>query len=255
VNPVATVMLSLGISVAAQNCNSLNVSSIKNQDLKISSIINYKSDVILLSDVRLNGKHASVLAKFGLWYTVYYNSTRNSRGVAVLISKQVEHSVVASAVDPQENALILKLVINGKNVIIGSVYGPNDNNCVPFFNFISGTLNGWRDCPVILGGDWNATPSCLPVNDNPDVMFMRNIPSQVRSEHIRDLCEFEDLSDPFRTLYPDARDFSYHPSGNTRKNRSRIDFFWFRPLYTITLNHVLLPKDTVDAPLTINLFF
>jgi exonuclease III len=102
VNPAATVLLSLGISVAAQNCNSLNVSSIKNQDLKLSAIINYKADVILLSDVRLNGKHAAALAKLGLWYKVYFNSSRNSRGVAVLISNQVEHNVVETAADPQE---------------------------------------------------------------------------------------------------------------------------------------------------------
>jgi len=39
VNPAAAVWLGLGISIAAQNCNSLNVvSSIKNQDLQISAI-------------------------------------------------------------------------------------------------------------------------------------------------------------------------------------------------------------------------
>jgi exonuclease III len=218
-------MLSLGISVAAQNCNSLNVSSIKNQDLKLSAIINYKTDVILLSDIRLNGRHSTVIDKLGLWYTVYYNSSKNSRGVAVLISKQVEHSVVETAVDPQENALLLKVNLKGKNVILGSVYGPNDNNCLPFFTFINNTLAGWSNIPVILGGDWNATPCSLPVNENPDVAFMRNIPSQVRTEQIRVMCELADLSDPFRTLHPDLRDFSYHPSGDTRKNRSRIDFF------------------------------
>jgi hypothetical protein len=108
---------------------------------------------------------------------------------------------------------------------LGSVYGPNDNNCLPFFTFVNNTLAGWSNIPVILGGDWNATPSSLPVNENPDVAFMRNIPSLVRTEQIRLLCELADLSDPFRTLHPDLRDFSYHPSGDTRKNRSRIDFF------------------------------
>jgi hypothetical protein len=145
-------MLSLGISVAAKKWNSLNVSSIKNQDLKLSCIINYKSDVILLSDVRLNGKHAAALAKLNLWYKVYFNSTRNSRGVAVLISNQVEHSVVETAADPQENALLLKMSLRGKSVVIGSVYGPNNNNCQDFFNFLNQTLSRWRDCPAILGG-------------------------------------------------------------------------------------------------------
>jgi hypothetical protein len=57
VNPAAAVWLGFGISIAAQNCNSLNVvSSIKNQDLKISAILGYNSDILLLSDVRLNGR-------------------------------------------------------------------------------------------------------------------------------------------------------------------------------------------------------
>ncbi len=160
-NPAASLMLSLGISVAAQNCNSLNVSSIKNQDLKLSSIINYKTDVVLLSDIRLNGKHSTIMNKLGLWYTVYYNSSKNSKGVAVLISKQVEHSVVETAADPQENALLLKVNLRGKIVILGSVYRPNDNNCLPFFTFVNNTLAGWSNIPVILGGDWNATPFSL----------------------------------------------------------------------------------------------
>jgi hypothetical protein len=56
-------------------------------------------------------------------------------------------------------------------------------------------------------------------------MFMRSIPSRFRSEMIADLCEDLDLSDPFRTLHPEDREFTYYPSGTQRKNRSRIDFF------------------------------
>jgi hypothetical protein len=42
---------------------------------------------------------------------------------------------------------------------------------------------------------------------------------------VADLCERFDMVDPFRTLHPDVRDFTYNPSGTLRKNRSRIDFF------------------------------
>ena len=225
-NAAANLRTGFGISVSAQNCNSLNVvSSIKNQDLKMSAIIGYRTDIILLSDIRLNHRFSAVFDKLGLYYHVHHNSTRNSRGVAVLISKQVVHEVIDSAVDPQENVLLLKIRIKNRELIIGSVYGPNDNHCLPFFNFISGTLNRWNNIPCILGGDWNATYSSLPPIENPDVLFMRNIPSRIRSDHVRDLCDFADLSDPFRTLHPEARDFSYQPSGEVRKNRSRIDFF------------------------------
>ena len=225
-NPAALLWGSLGITFAAQNCNSLNVSTLKNQDIKLSAILGYKSDIILLSDVRLNGKDEKICDRLRLWYTVYHNSSKNSRGVAVLISKQVQHEIIDSAVDPQENILLLRIKVNNVEFVVGAVYGPNiDNNCMDFFSFVSTSLNKWPNVPYILGGDWNATFSCLPVGENPDVLFMRQVPSIIRSRHVRDLCERYDLTDPFRLLHPDVRDFSYNPSGTVRKNRSRIDFF------------------------------
>ncbi len=157
----AAVWLGMGLSLAAQNCNSLNMSSPMNQDKKISTILSYKADVVLLSDVRMNGKDRIITDKLKLWYKVYFNSSKNSRGVAVLIRNQVEHKLLESAVDPQENVLLLRIVLGGVEAVIGVVYGPNDNNCAPFFDFIGATLNRWNNLPCILGGDWNCGGSIL----------------------------------------------------------------------------------------------
>jgi exonuclease III len=232
VNPAAAVWLGLGISIAAQNCNSLNVvSSIKNQDLKISAITGYQSDIVFLSDVRLNGRDKIVCDKLSAWYSVIFNSTKNSRGVAILINRRLRHEILETLRDPQENILLLKVKINDSEIILGSVYGPNvDNNCGEFFEFLRQSLNNWPNIPRILGGDWNATLSNLPANNNPDVAFMRDIPSRIRTAHVLELCEEADLSDPFRTLHPDSTDFTYNPSGDLRKNRSRIDFFLVSPV-------------------------
>ena len=178
-NPAALLWGSLGITFAAQNCNSLNVvSSIKNQDLKLSAIIGYKHDIIFLSDTRFNGRDGTICDRLKLWYNVYHNSTKNCRGVAVLIGKQVEHEIIDTAADPQENVLLIRLKIRGAEMAVGAVYGPNtDVNAADFFGFIRNTLNNWQNIPYVLGGDWNLTYSCLPLNENPDVLFMRNLPS------------------------------------------------------------------------------
>ncbi len=178
-----------------------------------------------MSDVRLNGKDRILVDKLKLWYKVYFNSSKKSRGVAVLVRNQFKHEVLETAVDPQENVLLLRITIGGIVAVIGSVYGPNDNNCAPFFDFIGSTLNRWNNLPCILGGDWNATPSSLPAAENPDIYSMINIPSKVRSEGVEALCRDFDLSDPFRILAPDIRDYTYVPSSVIQKNRSRIDFF------------------------------
>jgi len=103
----------LDLSFASQNCNSLNMSSMKNQDMKINAIMEYKTDIIFLSDIRLNGKEKILFDKIRLNYRAYTNSKSRGRGVAVLISNQVEHEVLEQAVDPQENLILLKCKING----------------------------------------------------------------------------------------------------------------------------------------------
>jgi hypothetical protein len=52
---------------------------------------------------------------------VYFNSSKNSRGVAVLISKQVEHEIIATVADPQENVLLLRLKIRNVEIALGAV--------------------------------------------------------------------------------------------------------------------------------------
>ena len=49
-------------------------------------------------------------------------------------------------------------------------------------------------------------------------------PSITRSHGLADCCENFLLTDPFRALHPDRRDFTYYPR-TRRANRSRIDFF------------------------------
>jgi exonuclease III len=143
-----------GVSLCIQNCNSLNVTSIKNQDIKISAVTNYGTDLILLSDTRMNGKDKILSEKFRLRYKVYANSTRNSRGVAVLISNNIHHEVLETIKDPQENYILLRLVLREVELVIGSVYGPNlDAGCEAFYNSLPNRLTGWRGLPVIIGGD------------------------------------------------------------------------------------------------------
>ena len=55
------------VSFSSQNCNSLNVStSVRNQAAKIVSILNMDTDIIFLSDTRLNGRHKSIMDAFRL---------------------------------------------------------------------------------------------------------------------------------------------------------------------------------------------
>jgi exonuclease III len=148
----------------------------------------------------------------------------SKRGVAILISNDIDCTILEEIRDVQENAIILKVLLQGREVLVGSVYGPNTND-LTLFEFLETELERRPGVPVILGGDWNACYSDLPVDSNPDVCFMRTVPSQRRTERILQLCADRKLSDPFRCLHLEERDYTYIPSGVLRSNRSRIDFF------------------------------
>jgi exonuclease III len=150
------------ISFCSQNCNSLNVSTIKNQDIKISAICNYGTDIIFLSDTRLNGKDLIVSEKIRLRYKMYINSTKSSRGVAILISNRLQHEVLETVASQDENYILMKVNISGTQIVIGSVYGPNvDQGSDVFYAALESQLVRWSNLPVIIGGDWNATYSNL----------------------------------------------------------------------------------------------
>ncbi len=84
----------LDVSFSSQNCNSLNVStSVRNQAAKIVSILDLNTDIIFLSDTRLNGKHKSIIDAFRNKYRMFHHSTLNRRGVAVLIRNELDIQV------------------------------------------------------------------------------------------------------------------------------------------------------------------
>ena len=122
------------------------------------------------------------------------------------------------------NSLLLHVRIHKKEYVIVAVYGPNHDNEVEFYSQLKRMLQKYN-CPLILGGDWNATLDTSPVNRNIDVLNMRSVPSIRRSTEINSMCDEFNLADPFRIASPFKREFTYVPSNVNEINRSRIDFF------------------------------
>ena len=218
------------ISFSIQNCNSLNVStSCPKQVKKIKAILDLDTDVIFLSDLRFNKNpnisdvEKTFLSGSSKRYKLIFNSTKSSRGVGILISSNVPYEINNTFKDEHENILGMNVKISGQNVNLVSIYGPNRDEPV-FFRDVNRFLSLDPDCPCVLGGDWNATYSTEPSADNIDIFRMVRPPSIYRSEGISDLCTSFNLSDPFRILYPDTRDFTFRPRTG-RLNRSRLDFF------------------------------
>jgi exonuclease III len=178
----------------------------------------------------------------------YLNSTSNKRRVGILIKRKCNVSVLRSVADPEENFLLLEAVLAGKKCTFGSIYGPNTTNQA-FFQNLSREITT-LDCPnVILAGDWNCTISLDPARTNIDCLNMADIPNRTHSLLLYEMCELLNLSDPFRTLKPNAREYTYVPRSVNAINRSPIDFFLIST--GLTTNHM---ECTIAANLQNKLF-
>jgi len=239
-DPIGGITNNFGIpniSISAQNCNSLNLTGISlNLETKVAAITATGTDLIFISDIRLvnaNGVPSDERVRTAFRdakhhsYESFFNSTKNSRGVGILISNKLNFGVVEQRTDQDQNFIVLKVKINDKIGIFGSIYGPNsmDRN---FFTNLERAINQLRGndpIPIIIGGDWNTTWDRRAVHTNIDTFHMAGLPNPQNGSFLGMLCDRLDLLDPYRSLYPNKREFTYQPFGNVRLNRSRIDFF------------------------------
>jgi exonuclease III len=223
------------LALCSINVNSLNIASANKptQLRKIHGVVKLKTDVIFMSDTRLSNRNlvncsADVSCIFlnnpYKSYTAFFNSTKNKRDVGILLSNDIDFSELGRVADPEENYLLVSLRISGKVFILGAVYGPNTYQ-PDFFINLERDIISLGNHPVIIGGDFNLTPSNLPVDINPDCFNMQAVPNVRHTNLLTEMCIRNNLIEPFRLLNPNLLSYSYQPRTAGSTLRSRIDFF------------------------------
>jgi exonuclease III len=152
------------VTFSAQNCNSLNISTeCEKQLTKLIAITALCTDIIFLSDLRLNKGSAQVKKIRKIFtcnsnksYDFYFNSSMSKRGVGILLSRSLTYSIKSEYSDTSENILGLVLTIQGCTVKLCSIYGPNHNDKL-FFENLARFLGNDYSVPIVIGGDWNTT--------------------------------------------------------------------------------------------------
>jgi exonuclease III len=131
-----------------------------NHLLKVHGIVSIKSDIILLSDIRLcNAAGVSnsqeLINSFRTnpycSYNFHSNSRKNKRGVGILLKQSLPFSVHSVYKDTEDNILGLQLELNGKKFGICAIYGPN-NYCPLFFEDLSRCIRSLSQTQIIVGG-------------------------------------------------------------------------------------------------------
>jgi exonuclease III len=235
-----TEFQNLNITFSAINCNSMNVSTLGNRNsktyLKIEGVTGKKSDIILMSDIRAKNKGDEFKKMFGLTrngsYKLYINSNKESRGVGIAIKRNIYHDIkrVYNGTG-DDNVILLDVVIKNVRLTIGTVYGPNRND-TDFYIRIRRQIELWGN-RCILGGDFN-TILCRDMGiGNLDREGGDRVPNRQNSNVINGWIGQNFLIDPFRALYPEAREYSYIPfrsrggrdGVNGDYGKTRLDFF------------------------------
>jgi exonuclease III len=109
-------------------------------------------------------------------YEAIFNSNSNRRGVAILFGTNLKFEKLNVYADQAENIIAVHCKINDYELMLCSIYGPN-NTDRSFFRNLTQFLNTVPNIPMILGGDWNTVFDTSTVGDNIDILNMQRIPN------------------------------------------------------------------------------
>jgi len=139
-------------------------------ELKVEGITSKKSEVLFLSDCRLGQCEDKIKKMLGLnrncSYKVYFNSNMEARGVGIAIKRTIHHEVIETFCSRDQNIILLKIKIKGFLLVLGSIYGPNEQK-PEFYLDLRRKLETW-DLPFIIGGDFNTILDRSMGEDNKD---------------------------------------------------------------------------------------
>jgi len=150
---------------------------------------------------------------------LFNHGTNHSKGVMILLNPKLDCKIEKIAQDKNGRFVIVKLTIDDSHLVLVNIYSPNDDNQqVHFFKELQDQLQEYSHENLIIGGDFN---SALTQRDkeggNPVTRKLSVI------NEINKLCELYNLCDIWRSLNPDARQFTWRDK--SFKVQCRLDYF------------------------------
>jgi len=240
----------MNLRVGAINVNTFNVSTLGQRasktHIKVEGITAKQHDIIFICDCRMSNRGTDIERMMGLnrnrSYKLYKNSSKDSRGVAIAIRRNIAHTVIARYEDEEENILLLKIMLGNKEVILGAIYGPNSND-LDFYRNLKLQLEGMGGT-FLIGGDFNTILDRQLGEENMDREGGgRRVPNLVNSNVLNEWIDEGFAIEPFRALYPEKKEHSYvsfrQGNGGWQYGKTRLDFFLISPDIMAEINKVV----------------
>ena len=193
---------------------------------------NKKYNIYCLQDIHCDTKKQNLFRNEWGGEALFSSIASNSRGVAVLFSNNFEYSIVSQLRDDHGNLLGVKLNVEDQNIGLITLYGPNRDDPLFYRHELSNMIQLLDANSYIVCGDFN-----LVQNQDIDTQGYLHENNRKASVELKTLKELNNLTDPWRSSYPDKREYTWRNPSNSKTGR--LDFFLvsdhFMPLVMDTI--------------------
>ena len=198
--------------------NSWNIKGLGNpiKRKKMLSILKKDNvDVAFLQETYLSDTEHNKLKRDWVGQVYFSSYKSHSRGTAILINKKIPFNLEKIITDPNGRFVLVCGHIWGKLITFLNIYAPNADEPT-FMSDMVLLFN--ENCKGfgVMAGDFNLTMTALD-KSNQTTNF-----SSRASKVLQGLCVESGLTDVWRELHQDARDYSFF--SNVHNSYSRIDY-------------------------------
>jgi len=148
---------------------------------------------------------------------LFSSGTSNSRGVAIMFSKNIEFSINDHVKSPDGNFLIADVTLQNNRITLINTYGPNNDSPDYFENIIS-LAHTFKNDKIIWCGDFNVVQ-----NPSIDCYNYTQINNRKAMEKVLEIKESYCLFDPYRESHPNAKRYTWRKKRPLKQ--ARLDYF------------------------------
>ena len=185
---------------------------------KIISLLKRENvQIALLQETHLTDLEHAKLRRSWIGQVFYSSFNSHSRGVAILIHKNLPFTLDKVIKDDEGRFVIISGFLYGERTLIGSVYGPNAFE-PSFFTRLLAAVSSHLTPFTVFGGEFNCVQDASVDQSPSKPAFISK-----KTARLKELCADLGLFDAWRIINPTAKDYTFY--SHPHQSQSRIDYF------------------------------